>query len=83
MTIFAIGIYGSYFLLQFVFETFEENRITIKLETYNLHWTHTFPAVSICMARPDSWEQEWELRRYLVSYYEENGLEPPDEYDMN
>lgn len=77
---FLIAIYGATFLLQFVAETFHQERIAVNLETYNLHWIHTFPAVSICMMKRYDWDMDPKFVTYIDSYLMERGMDLPYEW---
>lgn len=78
--LFVIATYGSVFLLQFVAETYLQNRIAVNLETYNLHWIHTFPAVSLCMMAPSDWFMNPIFYNFVDSYLIEHDMELPDQW---
>lgn len=81
-------IYGKFFWLLIIitsawqmsriflltFRSFENDAISINVDTAYLHWNNTFPAVSICFSKGRNTNA---IRNYLMEYWEANQIKPP------
>lgn len=54
---------------------FGQDIIDVNIDTAYLHWTNTFPAVALCLARGNKVEQ---LESWATEYFDSSGIRKPD-----
>lgn len=51
MTVLIVSALSMSYIFVLTLQSFEQDVVIVNLDTAYLHWTNTFPAVSVCLAR--------------------------------
>lgn len=93
--IIASGL-GMGIIFQFTLQNFQQDVINVNVETSFLHWTNTFPAISMCLTKgcdcvrkPNWWTLDLnyfvggsasKIQNFLKDYWELNNITSPKRY---
>lgn len=73
-TIFT-SLAGMITIFLYAINSFENNEITININTHFLHWKNTFPAVSFCMLKPFNLKGEQKIKSFMRNYYADHKMD--------
>lgn len=79
MCIVFTSLAGMITIFLYAINSFENNEITINIDTNFLHWNNTFPAVSFCMLKPFNLRGEQKIKNFMRNYYAVHNMDDPSE----
>lgn len=71
---------GMALILTYTMDAYDNDAITVNMDTSYLRWNNTFPAVSFCILRPFNYYAETRVRDFASQYYADNNIEDPFGY---
>lgn len=71
------SLIGMSLILTYTVDMYENNAITINMDTAYLKWNNTFPAVSFCMLKTMDIYGINKVKKFITKYYDDHKIDNP------